>query len=42
MTAAMIRAIELMNANRRVAKGVESESNPPMCGIGELIHGASE
>ena len=36
MTAAIIRATELMNAKRRVANGVESESNPPMCGVREL------
>ena len=42
MTAAIIRATELMNAKWRVANGVESESNPPMCGVRELVHGASE
>ena len=36
MTAAIIRATELMNAKRRVANGVESESNPPTCGVREL------
>ena len=42
MTAAIIRATELMNAKWRVANGVESESNPPMYGVRKLVHGASE